>query len=134
MSEVTYRVDDLDGKTKVTGDATTVSLNGRTVTIDLSNKHVEELTALLAPYFENGVEVTSRKRNGNGTANEPTDKDRNATIRAWRQSQDRDDLPKVSDRGRLPDAVVKAFTTEVEGHASVASLEAAVNAGEKANA
>jgi hypothetical protein len=112
MAEVTYRVDDLDGKTKVTGDSTSLSLNGRSVTIDLSNKHVDELVALLAPYFDNGVEVTKTVK-ANGAKNVD---DRTAEIRAWAVKNGHD----VSDRGRLPKAVVEAFEASV--NADVATV------------
>lgn len=110
MAQVTYRVDDLDGKTKVTGDSTVLSLNGRTVSIDLSPKNVEALAALLAPYFENGVELKAAKRASNGD----NDKDRNAEIRAWAAANGHT----VNERGRLPKNVVDAFTAAVENHAN----------------
>jgi hypothetical protein len=100
MALVSHRVDDLDGRTKVTGESTTLSLNGRTVSIDLSPKHVEELDALLAPYFEKGVEVHKNK----ATASK-SDSDRNAEIRQWAQTNGHN----VSDRGRLAQSVVDAF-------------------------
>lgn len=102
MATRTYRVDDLDRTSEVTGDPTTVALNGRTVQLDLSEVHAKELADLLAPYFEAGTEVTrTRKAAGSGTQ----DADRNAEIRAWAL----DNGHKVSDRGRLPGAVVEAF-------------------------
>lgn len=104
MAQVTYRVDDLDGKTKVTGDSTVLSLNGRTVSVDLSEKHVLELTALLAPYFENGTEVTKTPRKANG-GNGSTDSDHNAEVRQWALSQGL----KVSERGRLSAEVKAAY-------------------------
>jgi hypothetical protein len=102
MAEVTYRIDDLDGKTKVTGDSTTLSLNGRTVSIDLSDKHVDELAALLAPYFEKGIVVEKKAK----AAKANTDSvDRNTEIREWANKNGHT----VSDRGRLPGAVVTAY-------------------------
>lgn len=102
MAKVSYRIDDLDKTTAVEGDSTVLVLNGRKVTIDLSPANEAKLAKILAPYFDNGVvsEVKS------STAKPAADsQDRNAEIRTWAQANGH----QVSDRGRLPGAVVKAY-------------------------
>jgi hypothetical protein len=116
MAVISYRVDDLDGKSKVTGDATELILNGRKVTIDLSDKHVSELVALLAPYYEAGIVTEKREKvASNGNADE---QDRNAEIRTWAMSNGYE----VKERGRLPGNVVRAYE---EWEASQESTETA---------
>ena len=102
MAEVTYRIDDLDGKTKVNVPTTVLTLNGRTVTIDLSEKHVEELVGILAPYFDKGIVSEKKAKTANGNADS---QDRNAEIRTWAIANGHN----VSERGRLPGAVVRAY-------------------------
>lgn len=127
MAQVSYRVDDLDGKTKVTGEATELTLNGKSITIDLGPKNVEALVELLKPYFAAGVEVTRKTRSGN-VASPATDKDHNTAVREWAVQNGH----QVSDKGRLSKAVLAAYEA-AQGHASVEVLEAALN-GAKANA
>lgn len=128
MAQVSYRVDDLDGKTKVTGEATELTLNGKSITIDLGPKNAAELVTLLKPYFDAGVEVTRKTRSGNATS-APTDKDHNTAVREWAAQNGH----QVSDKGRLSKAVLEAYEA-AQGHASVEALEAALTAGEKTNA
>lgn len=126
MAEVSYRVDDFDGKTRVTGDATYVALNGSAVLIDLSPKHTEELAALLAPYFEKGTEVTVRtaRTSGTSTVNEVlTGKAALADteeIRSW----GRDNGFEVSDKGRLSRKLLEAFNTAVNADENAADVDA----------
>jgi hypothetical protein len=127
MGLISYRVDDLDGKTKVTGDATELTLNGKSVTIDLGTKNAAELAALLKPYFDAGVAVTRKTRTSNAAAT-PTDKDHNTAVREWAAQNGH----QVSDKGRLSKAVLEAYEA-TQGHASVEVLEAALN-GQKTNA
>lgn len=51
-------VDDLDQKTPATNNGITLTLNSRTVELDLSDKSLVKLTTLLKPYFEAGRKVT----------------------------------------------------------------------------
>lgn len=118
MAEVTYRVDDLDGRTKVTGDSTSLSLNGRAVSIDLSDKHVRELEELLAPYFDKGIVI---ERHVKAAAKSNGDADENARIREWAANNGHN----VSDRGRLPKAVVEAYAA---AHPVTVSTDAASEA------
>lgn len=121
MATVTTRVDDLDRKSKVTSDPVLLSFNGVTVTLDLSNTHRDELDALLRPYLDAGTEVTAPTRKA-GKAASTEDADRNAEIRSWAQTQ-RPDL-KVSDRGRLPGAVVTAYEEWEREQLSTPSVQA----------
>lgn len=125
MAQVTYRVDDLDGKSKVTRESTVVSFGNETVTIDLSDKHVDELRALLAPYFENGVVTTNPVKNARKTANASDNADRNVEIRAWASENGHE----VNARGRLPKNVVDAYN---DAHSAIDLINAAVTVDENA--
>lgn len=107
MATVTTRVDDLDGKSKVDGDTTFLTLNGNTVALDLTAKHVTELEATLSLYFEKGtpVELPKGKSNGGKASVSQEEKARNAEVRAWAQANGH----KVADRGRLSADVVAAW-------------------------
>ena len=122
MATVSYRVDDLDGKSKVTdkGQDTTITLNGRTVSIDLSDKSFDALTDLLAPYFEKGTEVTVKSRKGNDkTDGEVANAEaRNTAIRTWAGVHG----VKVAERGRIAGDVQRKYDAWVaEQDAAVAS-------------
>lgn len=127
MAEVTYRVSDLDGKSKVTGDAVTLSLNESAVKLDLTDKQKEDLVALLAPYFEKGQEVevrTSRTPSSRNTTNplltgkaalSSTD-----DVRAWGKANGFE----VNDKGRLSNELYKAFNEAVNNADENADVDA----------
>ena len=127
MAEVTYRVSDLDGKSKVTGEPVTLSLNESAVKLDLTDKQKEELVALLAPYFEKGQEVEVRTSRATSTRNAAnpllTGKAANAStddVREWGRNNGHE----VSDKGRLSNELYKAFNEAVNAAPENADVDA----------
>lgn len=118
MAQVSHRIDDLDKTTIVERDVTVLTLNGRKVTIDLSDDNYSKLEKALSKYFENGI--VSEAKNGTAKVANADSQDRNAEIRVWAQANGH----QVSDRGRLAGAVVRAYE-EWEATQNVASSSAA---------
>ena len=97
---MTKLVDDLDG---TTADRTvTLSLDGVAIEIDLSKKNIAVLDSALKPYFEAGRRVRATRSGGRRTAAK-----RAATpdVREWARANGHD----ISDRGRIPVAVIEAY-------------------------
>jgi hypothetical protein len=102
---VTQITDDLDGSK----DATEVafSFDGVDYTIDLSKKNAAAMAKALKPYLDAATKVTRRasraRRAGSSRAAGPR-KDL-AAVREWARGQGLE----VSDRGRVPAAVVEQY-------------------------
>ncbi len=97
---MTKLVDDLDGSA---ADRTvTLSWDGVTVEIDLSKKNIAALDSALKPYFAVGRRVRSPRPGGRRSAGK-----RAATpdVREWARANGHE----ISDRGRIPVAVIEAF-------------------------
>jgi hypothetical protein len=121
----THIVDDLDG----TPDATThtISLDGRTIDIDLSDTNTDQLYELLDPYFAKGQPVIGARKPPTKRARpqRPPTKPHHKTpttnaaapaagtpaaVRAWWADHvDTDDLPTWQARGAIPAAVLRAW-------------------------
>jgi hypothetical protein len=107
---ITVLTDDLDG-----GDADRTvefALDGVNYTIDLSDKNAGKLRKALDPYLEKAVRVgrgtvTGRiaSRSAATQPNRTGNRDQNLAIRQWAKKNGRE----ISDRGRIPSEVVKAF-------------------------
>ena len=104
---LTQFVDDLDGTelTKRSGQTVNFGLDGKTYEIDLSNRNAKRLREVLHPYINSGRRVTGRRgrrsRRG-GTRRDPA---QTQHIREWAQAHGYE----VSERGRIPAAVVEAY-------------------------
>lgn len=97
-------VDDLDG-----GDASTTvtfGIDGTGYEIDLSDENAEKLRAAISPFVAAGRKVAKGRRGGpaRGPASKPSPS-RTAEVREWARVSGYT----VSDRGRVPDYVQKAF-------------------------
>ena len=96
-------VDDIDGAELDSADGSSVSfgIDGVTYEIDLSNANAEQLREALAPYISAG------RRGGGKPAKRRSARSslRTDEIRAWGREQGYT----VSDRGRIPQAVVRAY-------------------------
>jgi hypothetical protein len=102
--------DDLDGSANAR--EVRFAFEGTEYTIDLSSKNRKALEKTLRPYIEAGTKVSGRrsgatrsaraKRSGN-SGNSAVDL---AAVRAWAKENGH----QVSDRGRLPKAVLDAYT------------------------
>jgi len=88
--------------------------------LDLSKENYAALVEALAVYFDKGN--TSSGKSTVTTAGATSDPDRNSKIRAWRNKLPADyvwngeEVPSVSERGRIPAAVVKAYEAIEEGN------------------
>lgn len=98
-------VDDLDGTPIADGEGKTVSLSldGVSYEIDLSDAHVDELTEALAP-FVGAARKTGRKTPAR-TGSTKSNSDDLQKIREWAKANGHD----VSDRGRIAATVRDAY-------------------------
>ena len=105
---ITVLTDDLDG-----GDADRTvefGLDGVTYTIDLSEKNAEKLQKVLQPYLSAGTRVgrggiEARSTRRGAVPSSRSNRDQNQAIREWAVKNGHS----VSERGRIPSAVVEAF-------------------------
>lgn len=107
--KVVYQlVDDLDGTLLGEGEGETVqfSIDGNDLEIDLSNDHAKLLRAATQKYV-NAARVVSkgRKSSGRSASTSSAPKRDLTAIRTWAA----DNGHKVSDRGRIPNAVIEAY-------------------------
>lgn len=108
--QITQLIDDLDGQTLEDGVTIHFSLEGHTYEIDLSETNADKLREAFRPFVEAGRPIgssagtirSSRSRSGK-TKN---DLDLGA-VRTWA----RENGYEVSDRGRVPAAVLDAYHT-----------------------
>lgn len=102
---VTQITDDLDGSK----DATEVafSFDGVDYTIDLSKKNAAAMAKALKPYLDAATKVSGRSTRGRRGKTSRASGPRKdlATIREWARGQGID----VSDRGRIPGAVIEQY-------------------------
>ncbi|WP_027861188.1 Lsr2 family protein [Marmoricola sp. URHB0036] len=97
---ITQITDDLDGSK----DAETYAFawQGAEYEIDLSNKNYKALDKVLQPYIEAGTKVTKRSTSSRRSSSSKRDI---AAVREWAKSQNLE----VSERGRIPRAIIEAF-------------------------
>lgn len=103
---ITVLTDDLDG-----GEAERTvefGIDGVSYTIDLSETNVGKLRKALGPYLDKGTRIGRVGGEGRvvrrGVA-APSSRDQNKAIREWASKRGYE----VSERGRIPSAVVDAF-------------------------
>lgn len=97
---ITSYVDDIDGS-EAEGTVT-FSLDGVAYEVDLSAKNASKLRDVLEPYINAGRKVGGRRSSG---ASKSTGRNDLAAIRAWAKDNGHD----VSERGRIPAAVIEAY-------------------------
>jgi len=107
---ITVLTDDLDG-----GEADRTvefGLDGVSYTIDLSEKNAGKLRKALDPYLaagtrigRGGIDGRRAGRRAGAAAPTRTDRDQNKAIREWATKNGYE----VSERGRIPASVVKAY-------------------------
>lgn len=109
-------VDDLDGTVIMEGEGRTVplSIDGRTVELDLTNDHIRELENSLSRFIgaaESGpISNGSQVRRQTSTATPASDLQ---VIREWARKNGF----KVNNRGRIPFSVMDAFAKAHAGSA-----------------
>lgn len=102
--------DDIDGSANAS--EVRFAFEGTEFTIDLSSKNRKALEKALRPYIEAGTKVSGRRSGAtrSGRAKRSGDSGSSATelsaVRAWAKENGH----QVSDRGRLPKAVLDAYT------------------------
>jgi hypothetical protein len=121
--------DDLDG-TELPEDTpdTVLILNGKKVSLVLSEQNVKALEELLAPYFDNGTVTTASARPATAKAKGDDDP---IAIREWAKKNvellAQNSLTVPGDRGRLSQDVVNLWKlhnpTEEEASASAENVE-----------
>lgn len=99
-------VDDLDGTLLGDGEGETVqfSIDGNDLEIDLSNDHAKLLRAATQKYV-NAARVVGKGRKTTGRSGASGPKRDLSAIRTWAAENGH----KVSDRGRIPNAVIEAY-------------------------
>ena len=116
--QVTVFIDDVTGDELESGESVNFALDGVEYQIDLSEEHADELRKAFAPYVLKGRRTGGRYARGGGSAGrarrsadsassgtgDGSKRDTQA-IREWAQANGH----KVSDRGRIPASVVKAY-------------------------
>lgn len=109
LKTVEVKTDDLDGSVISEGDgrAVTVGIDGESINLDLTNTHIEELKSLLTPYFKAvGRSLPGQQNRRSSPAPSPTTRRDMREIREWAVRNNM----KVSERGRIPFAVMDAYT------------------------
>lgn len=112
--------DDLDGGPA--DDTLEFGFGKKWYEIDLTKEHAEALEENLADFIAAAREISFPENRGQrrhakkvetadgGRQPARTDRSQNQAIRAWWRSHGQEhDLPKVTDRGRIPSKVVEAY-------------------------
>ncbi|MBP2437241.1 histone-like nucleoid-structuring protein Lsr2 [Microbacterium amylolyticum] len=101
-------IDDIDGTVLEPGRGVSVSfsLEGKSYEIDLTEANAEKLKAALEPYVAAGRRVMSTVGATRRPTRKPVSGGRDLTaVREWARAQGHT----VSDRGRVPDAILQAY-------------------------
>ncbi|ANI90962.1 histone-like nucleoid-structuring protein Lsr2 [Dietzia timorensis] len=98
-------IDDIDG-TALGEEGVTIyfGLNGTDYSIDLSKENADEFYGVLDPYVRNAQKVSANSRRGGGKSRAEKGTDSKA-VRDWARENGYD----VSDRGRIPADILRAF-------------------------
>lgn len=106
--QITQLIDDLDGETLEEGETIHFSLDGSTYEIDLSEDNADKLREAFRPFIEAarpiGSATGSVRSSRSRSARTKNDLDLGA-VRTWA----RENGHEVSDRGRVPAAVLDAY-------------------------
>lgn len=102
--QVVQFIDDLDGKVLDEFETVRWGLDGKQFEFDTSPKHAEQFRNSLEKYVAASRKVTGGKQTRNG-ATPKSGKEQTQAIRDWA----RDEGYEVSDRGRIPAAIIEAF-------------------------
>lgn len=111
MAKREVLVDDLSGEVIPEGGQTiTLMVNDKSTQVDLSPQNAAELEQILAPYFKHDTPAPASNGRGRRTTlpTQPTVQSRQGLteIRKWAKKNGF----KVSERGRIPFAVMDAYT------------------------
>jgi hypothetical protein len=106
-------IDDLDGSSSDTIDTIEFGLDGVTYEIDLNDNNAGKLRDHLAEFISSARRTGGRVKRGASTAASQTNgsgrsREQTQAIREWAKRNGRD----ISERGRIPAAVIEAFEAE----------------------
>lgn len=101
----TVLIDDMDGSPAA--ETVSFAIDGAAYQIELSEKNAGALRDLLAPYVGHARRAGRSSRGGGRTTGSPARVDREQTqkIREWARANGH----QISDRGRVPAAVLEAY-------------------------
>lgn len=99
-------IDDIDGTVLEVGDGESIhfSINSAAYEIDLSSANADEFRKVLEPYIAAARRASAPSRAG-GSTKRSTPSPETAAIREWARETGHD----VSERGRIPAAIIKAY-------------------------
>jgi hypothetical protein len=107
-------IDDLDGTHSDTIETVTFGLDGVTYEIDLSDDNADKLRESLAAFIGSARRTGGRAKRGTASASVASangsgrSREQTQAIREWARKNGHD----VSDRGRIPAAVIDAFEAD----------------------
>jgi hypothetical protein len=108
-------IDDLDGSHSDTIETVTFGLDGVTYEIDLSDDNADKLRDSLAAFIGSARRTGGRAKRGTASASVVSgsngsgrSREQTQAIREWARKNGHD----VSDRGRIPAAVIDAFEAD----------------------
>jgi hypothetical protein len=99
----TILVDDLDGGEAA--ETVRFGLDGRDYDIDLSDVNAKTIRDTLAPFVANARKVGGRPTRAQVNGGGRSSREETAAIRAWARQNGHE----LSDRGRIPKAVIEAY-------------------------
>lgn len=100
-------VDDIDGSVLGIGEGETVyfSLNNTAYEIDLKTENADAFRAVLEPYIAGARRANAAPSRGGSPRKRSAGSAETAVIREWAQENGH----KVSERGRIPGAIIDAY-------------------------
>jgi hypothetical protein len=107
-------IDDLDGSNSDTIETVTFGLDGVTYEIDLNDDNADRLRDSLAAFISSARRTGGRAKRGTGSPSLASSngsgrsREQTQAIREWARKNGHD----VSDRGRIPAAVIDAFEAD----------------------
>jgi hypothetical protein len=103
--QVVQFIDDLDGKVLDEFETVRWGLDGKQYEFDTSPKHAEQFRNSLQKYLAASRKVGAARQARQAVAVPKTGKEQTQAIREWA----REEGYEVSDRGRIPAAILEAF-------------------------
>ena len=105
---ITQLIDDIDGTEAE--ESITFGIDGKNYEIDLNTKNAQKLRDALATYIGHATIVGRTRASGagrsaSGSSPARTDREQTQAIREWARQSGYE----VSDRGRIPSAVLEAY-------------------------
>ncbi len=103
--QVVQFVDDLDGRVLDEFETVRWGLDGKLFEFDTSPQHAENFRNSLQKYLAASRKVGTARQTKQAAATPKSGKEQTQAIREWARDEGYD----VSDRGRIPGAIIEAF-------------------------